>query len=118
MVNKKSSKSTRTVDKVRQMKIKSKAEGDAKRVKIGDRFFVELVEVDSTGHLKEFLPVYMHRNDSIQRLVDDRALGVGDLLVRSEGISFRKVTDTSISFAQAASNGVLENFTRLVFRHA
>jgi len=75
--NKKKKKESTSAAKVRQMKMKSKAKGDPKRVKMQDRFFLELLVVDDTNgeavSVESVGPVYLARTDPILRLLRDCA---------------------------------------------
>jgi hypothetical protein len=71
-------KNKSTVAKVREMKMKSKAKGDSKRIKMADRFFLELITVivDGSGACgKSITPsssfVFVARSDSLDRVVGD-----------------------------------------------
>jgi hypothetical protein len=66
-----------TNEKVRQMKIKSKAIGDGKRIKLQDRFFLELVTVLDRTHIDKdgectvlsVVPIFVALSDSMDRHV-------------------------------------------------
>jgi hypothetical protein len=68
-----------TAIKVRQMKIKSKARGDTRRVKMPDRFFLELITVVDKGkagaenscNVVSVEPVFLAKSDTIDRLLRD-----------------------------------------------
>jgi hypothetical protein len=68
-------------EKVRQMKIKSKATGDGKRIKLQDRFFLELVTVLDRTHVDKdgecavlsSVPIFVALSDSMDRHVRDYA---------------------------------------------
>lgn len=67
--NSKTKKSSSAV-KVRQMTMKSKAKGDAKRIsRMEDRFFVELVSVTTGSASSSF--VYVSRKDTVDRLMNE-----------------------------------------------
>jgi hypothetical protein len=127
--------------KVRQMQMKGRAVGDKKRVKIEDRFYVDLVivaDVDETAEttmrVVESSAVFMAKTDPLSRLIRDCVrsdiLTTGnssamirpvqiDLLVPSppgtaETASFRPIADSAVTFAGAERDGILKCFDRVV----
>jgi hypothetical protein len=135
------STSTAAFAKVRQMQMKGRAVGDKKRVKIEDRFFVELVIVADAGdsaetamRVVESSAVFMAKTDSLSRLIRDCVrsdiLTPGlssaaaqpaqiDLLVPSpsgtaETASFRPIADATVTFADAERDGIFKCFDRVV----
>lgn len=126
-------KSTTASAKVRQMQMKSKAAGDAKRVKMPDRFFLELVTVvdnNETCSIFAVAPVFLARSDPLNRLVRDCALkppASGDwswelllLATSSDDCSIRRITasddNKTSSWESAERNGDVQCFDRVVLR--
>jgi hypothetical protein len=114
-----------SVVKVRQMQMKSKATGDAKRVKMNDRFFVDLVVIEDGENCKVTRsPVFLCRTDAIGRLTTDIFAKASlkekweyELLVPSDdGESFLKIPDVGLRFCDAEAAGVLKCFDRIVLR--
>lgn len=115
---KKAKKNTAAALKVRQMQMKSKAKGDAKRIKkMEDRFFLEVLVAESKEKISSLL-TFSARTDKISRLVESVGISsdVDILVPLGEGSRFRLVHDTSISFNEAESSGVIECYGRIVVR--
>jgi hypothetical protein len=128
--------------KVRQMQMKGRAVGDKKRVaKDHDRFYVELVTVvvddavddssEATIRVVESTAVFMARTDPISRLFRDcvrsdivptsgSTLAHIDLYVPNPSTtadtapSFRRIEDSTATFADAERDGVVKCFDRVV----
>ena len=108
--------------KVRQMQMKSKSKGDEKRIKMEERFFLELVTAVDDGKNTQVTvaPVFLGKSDSIERLLTDCASapsGSGwyhEFLVAGDGL--RRITDPSMRLSEAQALGVLQCFDRIVLR--
>ena len=123
-------KSAKTVDKVRQMQIKSKAKGDAKRVKMEDRFFLELVTVIQQQQQCESSFVFLGKSDALGRIVRDcvkASLAKNKkeedyellVIVSSNGDSnaqFRRLDNLSLTFQEAEAAQWIQPFGRLIIR--
>lgn len=125
----KSSSTSSAVSKVRHMQIKSKAKGDVKRIKMPDRFFLEVVVASrgSDGNVTipagAAFPCFMAAEDPLQRLVKDgwvkAPLETSQFLIltaaQGEGSrQFRLIQDPSQSPKQLTGKGVLSMFDRLI----
>jgi len=141
---KKKKQSTSAAEKVRQMQIKSKAKGDAKRVKMPDRFFLELIVADDKASssnaaasvsLEHMGPVFLAKTDPLHRLLrdsvrspTDSSLSSWELLVptKTEGdggsyYSFRNVaakddSTAEVSWSDAERDGKIKCFDRILLR--
>jgi hypothetical protein len=110
--------------KVRQMKMKSQAKGDAKRIKkMEDRFFVELVTVRDDGKtcIASVAHVFVGRCDTLDRLLRDCAGGVPadaswEFLVPDNSMGLRKIHDTALKLVTAEQQELLHCYDRLVLR--
>jgi len=124
-------KQTAASIKVRQMKIKSKAHGDCKRLKLVEqRFFVELVLV-GRGINCAISPVFTGKEDTFERLVRDCILTLPSLskltnpqnnefellTPTSSPSSFRRIHDMTMSLKEAESKQILSNFDTLIIRY-
>lgn len=136
---KKCSKSS-TSTKVRQMLMKSKAKGDAKRLKMEDRFFFELVTVamavsSDKNDLCETSLHYLGKKDPLGRILRDcvePSLSANnqagediELLVpipsnddteRDASVKFQRLRNLSMTFHEAEAANLLQPFGRLVIR--
>lgn len=111
--------------KVRQMQMKSKANGDTKRApKMEDRFFLELVTT-IPGRSKKITvsPVFLNRNDLLNRLRTDVApLPAGpewryEFLVRAvHSDSLMRITDTEMRLSDAEKHGLLKCYDQIILR--
>jgi hypothetical protein len=130
---KKKKKSSAAATKVRQMQMKSKATGDAKQVKMEDRFFLELVTVtdDATGDqcTATAAPVFVSLKNNFERLVRDnrkKAPTISQswqweilmpLSDDAENSSYRRISDYQMSFQDAQHSKVVNPFDRLILRY-
>jgi hypothetical protein len=108
--------------KVRNMQIKSKAKGDAKRVPMENRFFLEVVIVNNDGKASSSF-VFVSKTDPIYRILQSLASAAAasdwDFLVHTEGDScFTRIEDTSLILQEANERQVLKSFDRIVIRPA
>eukprot|EP00977_Amphora_coffeiformis_P015053 scaffold4341_cov161-Amphora_coffeaeformis.AAC.7 len=122
----KAAKSSAAVSKVRQMQMKSKAKGDAKRVQMPDRFFLEVVLAqrsnDSTAVTISSppAPYFLANSDPLHRLVKDGwvkvPLASAQFVIPPQegGIKFRRVADPSESVQSISSAGILSSFDRII----
>jgi hypothetical protein len=130
---KKKKKSSTAATKVRQMQMKSKATGDAKQVKMEDRFFLELVTVtdDTTGDqcTATTAPVFVSLKNDFERLVRDNGKKAPmtcqswpwEILVPlsddAENSSYRRISDYQMSFHDAQQSKMVNPFDRLILRY-
>jgi len=136
--SKKKTKQTNSAAKVRQMQMKSKARGDTKRVKMPDRFFLELVVADDKGFdsvaTEACGSVFLAKSDPLDRLLrdcvpplNDPSLTPWELLVPSlndsgGSYSFQRIAgsnDDSSSFKSwddAEQAGKVKSFDRIILR--
>ena len=64
-------KASASIEKVRQMKMKSNAQGDSKRVKMEDRLFIELIETRDKTVASETKYLFLSKTDRLDRLLRD-----------------------------------------------
>jgi hypothetical protein len=115
--------STATI-KVKQMKIKSKAKGDTKRISnMQDRFFIELVVVSKNDGLATSAYYFLGKTDPLERILQfcyngDCKSQVGwDFLVPTDNENcFRHITNTSMTTHAIEDQGILKSFGRLILR--
>ncbi|CAB9503339.1 expressed unknown protein [Seminavis robusta] len=119
---------SKTSAKVKQMLIKSKAKGDAKRVKMPDRFFFDLVTVSTTTVAKATSQFcFLGQKDPLGRILRDcvkPALGNDanvELLVPTDDMatssSFVPLSNWStMTFQEAQNANLLQPFGRIVLR--
>lgn len=122
----KTTKSSAAVTKVRQMQMKSKAKGDTKRVKMPDRFFLEIVVAQHVSNDNSVTiacppaPYLLGKSDPLQRLVKDgwvkAPLSSTEFLITPQEGSkeFRRIADPSESVLSLSSAGVLSPFDRII----
>jgi hypothetical protein len=103
-------KNKSTAAKVREMKMKSKAKGDAKRIKMVERFFLELISVtvDSSGHCGKLIApsssfVFVARSDALERVV-------GDLMNNSAALHFSSLWEL-LAVSSPDEDGSSYNFS-------
>ena len=116
-------KSSAAAIKVRQLQIKSKSKGDEKRIKMEDRFFVELVTAVDDGNNTQLsiVPVFLGKSDSFERLLTDCASapsGPGwhhEFLVAGNEL-LQRITAPSMLLIEAQELGILQCFDRVVLR--
>jgi hypothetical protein len=129
----KKKKSSAAATKVRQMQMKSKATGDAKQVKMEDRFFLELVTVtdDTTGDqcTATAAPVFVSLKNNFERLVRDNGMKAPTaspswqweilvpLIDDAENSSYRRISDYQMSFQDAQQSKMVNPFDRLILRY-
>jgi hypothetical protein len=114
--------------KVRQMKMKSKATGDTKRVKMADRFFLDVLTVfrpmdkSSPPVVEKGGPFFLAPADPLERLVRDGSIqqastssgsSVTTFVVVSDD-GFRRLPDATQSLRQLSTDGLLSSFDRVV----
>jgi hypothetical protein len=108
---------------VRNMQIKSKANGDKKRIpKMENRFFLEIVLVTASGIAKSTYQ-FLAKTDPIERILQNVASSTPpadwDFYVPAtsdeDGSSYVPV-DASVTVEQAESEGILKLFDRLILR--
>ena len=134
-----SSKSIAAAIKVKQMKMKSKAKGDAKRIKMEDRFFLDVVMVvGNTSVTSNFY--YLARPDPIERIlqyVDDDGTTLKSSTTKTpeweflvvaiiknssnnnpeSEYQFKRITDPSMSLKDLETKGnIIQSFDRLILR--
>jgi hypothetical protein len=127
---KKKKKSSAAATKVKQMQMKSRATGDAKQVKMEDRFFLELVIVmdDTTGDqcTATTAPVFVSQTNNFERLVRDHGKAASqswqwEILVPlsddAENSSYRRISDSQMSFQDAQKSNTFNPFDRLILRY-
>jgi hypothetical protein len=129
---KKKKKTSASALKVKQMQMKSRAAGDVKRIKMEQRFFVELVTVVDDGATSSqctanSAPVFVGQMDCFERLVQDcskspsKATWEWELLVPScldaATASYRRICNAQMSFQEAERNHILASFDRLILRY-
>lgn len=122
---KKSKKPSAAALRVRNMQIKSKAIGDAKRIpKIDDRFFLEVVLVDKTAGKASSSFCFLANKDPLDRILQTIADGSKsnewDFLVsRVDGDTtlYKRITDISIQLSEASAKGILYSFDRIILCH-
>ena len=133
---KKSSKSS-TSAKVRQMLMKSKAKGDAKRLQMEERFFFELITaVSMTSNENGFCETslaYLGKQDPLGRILRDcvkpslsannKADGDFELLVPIQhgtqadaSDMFQRLSNLSMTFQEEEVGNLFQPFGRLVIR--
>jgi len=127
----KTAKSSAAVSKVRQMQMKSKAKGDAKRVPMPDRFFVEVVLAKRSNHSNDVnildppMPYFLANSDPLHRLLKDEwvkaplgsaHLGSAQFVIPSPrgDHMFRRVPDPSESVQNISSAGILSSFDQMI----
>ena len=122
----KTAKSSAAVSKVRQMQMKSKAKGDAKRVKMPDRFFLEVVLAQCLNDSNTVTissppsPYFLANSDPLHRLVKDgwvkAPLASAQFVIPPQegGHKFRRVIDPSESVQSISSAGILSPFDRII----
>lgn len=130
----KGKKASSAAAKVREMQIKSKAVGDAKRVKMPDRFFLELVTVaDEPCSNLYVVPVFLAKSDPLDRLMRDCASAKPpafsnwswELLVAStsadDAVAFRQIAASDDSHIEtwqdAEHNGLVKCFDQVILRY-
>lgn len=141
---KKSSSSSAAIVKVRQMKMKSKAKGDTKRIpKAENRFFLEVVVVERVsnngtdggrgGGINVTSDYYfMARTDPLGRILQYVVLPSGssgsttttattvteewEFLVLQDDGKFRPVRNVSVSLEEAEDQGIIKSFDRIILR--
>ena len=118
---KKPKKKSTASDKVRNMQIKSKAKGDAKRVpKMENRFFLEVVLVQGGTAILSYQ--FLAKTDSIERLLQNISSSTAssdyDFLVPSSQSdnSYNRIEETTMKLEDAAANNVLKCFDRILLR--
>lgn len=122
-----STKANNAVSKVRQMQIKSKAQGDGKRVKLPDRFFLQAVVArrEASGTVTVVAvssPYFLARSDPLQRLVKDgwvkAPLESAQFFVRASDTTpdghFRRIADPTLSVEELSRTGFLNAFDEVV----
>lgn len=131
---KKKKKSSAAATKVGQMQMKSKATGDAKQVKMEDRFFLELVTVtdDTAGDQQctaTAASVFVSLKNNFERLVRDNGKKAPttsqswqwEILVPlsddAENSSYRRISDSQMSFQDAQQSKTVNPFGRLILRY-
>jgi hypothetical protein len=118
---KKPKKNSAAAMKVRNMQIKSKAKGDAKRIpKVENRFFLEVVMIRNTGTATSSFQ-FLAKTDPIERLLQKVASKTPpsewDFLVpTSESNKYETISNTSMALAEAEENGILKSFERIILR--
>ena len=119
--NKKPNKVSATSNKVRNMLMKSKASGDSKRIPtIEDRFFLEVVLIDkATRHASSKFYFLADRDplDRILQLINSSSTDSWEFLVRiphGDDAWYKRIEDTSIQLSEAATQGILNSFDRLI----
>lgn len=116
-------KKSSSAEKVRQMKLKSQAKGDTKRVPMPDRFFVEIILARGT-ELETPRPTFASREDSVERLLSGLPQSTWHVYRKSDTTppTLRKIADSSDetsrkrTFAALEADSVLYNFDVLVVR--
>ena len=115
--------------KVKQMQMKSRAKGDVKRVKLQDRFFLELVVATRDGGKLDSIisidPIFMAKTDSFARIPRDcvphppSSFSSWELLAPdTDGGSFyRIIDDPSMSLNQASQRSIIPLFGRIILRY-
>jgi hypothetical protein len=118
---KKPKKKSAASDKVRNMQIKSKAKGDAKRVpKMENRFFLEVVFIQGGTATSSYQ--YLAKTDSIERLLQNISSSPAssdyDFLVPSyeSDNSYNRIEDTTMKLEDAEAKNVLRCFDRILLR--
>jgi hypothetical protein len=118
---KKPKKKSAASDKVRNMQIKSKAKGDAKRVpKMENRFFLEVVLIQGGTATSSYQ--YLAKTDSIERLLQNISSSPAssdyDFLVPSyeSDNSYNRIEDTTMKLEDAEAKNVLRCFDRILLR--
>jgi hypothetical protein len=129
---KKKKKSSAATTKVRQMQMKSRATGDAKQVKMEDRFFLELVIVtdEASGDqcTATAAPLFVSQTNNFERLVRDHGKAPTasqqwqwEILVPvsddAENSSYRRITDSQMSFQDAQKSKTVNPFDRLILQY-
>jgi hypothetical protein len=129
---KKKKKSSTAAAKVRQMQMKSRATGDAKQVKMEDRFFLELVTVTDDAASDQCTataaPVFVSHKNNFERLVRDSGKAPTtsqswqwEILVPlsgdAENSSYRRISDYQMSFQDAQQRKAFNPFDRLILRY-
>ncbi len=120
---KKAKKGSTAATKVRNMQIKSKATGDSKRIqKMEDRFFLEVVQIDSVTRIATSSFRFLANMDPIERVIQNVSASASvtdwEFLVplEEESMSYTKLQDTSIALRDASEKGILKPFDRLILR--
>lgn len=120
---KKPKKVTPSIIKVRNMQIKSKAKGDAKRVpKVENRFFLDVVVVEMETKTASSSFQFLARTDPIERILQSvlPASKAEDCeflaLSKSEASAYKPFQDTSLSLDDAEKQGLLNSFDRLIVK--
>lgn len=122
-----------TSDIVRQMLMKSKAKGDPKRIKMEERFFLELVTVHES--ICETSLVYLGKKDTLNRILRDcvkssisakykegekNAEFIVPLQTHDSGgvsdANFQRLDDLEMTFEEAEAAQLLLPFGRLVLQ--
>jgi hypothetical protein len=118
---KKPKKKSAASDKVRNMHIKSKAKGDAKRVsKMENRFFLEVVLVQGGTATSSYQ--FLAKTDSIERLLQNISSSTAssdyDFVVPSSESdnSYNRIEETTMKLEDAEANNVLKCFDRIILR--
>lgn len=113
--------------KVKHMKMKSKAKGDAKRIpKMDDRFFLEVVVVsDEGGQIVATSDCYfLAKTDSLERILQyvpqtkpsSQSRDGWEFLVLNDDGKFSILKDVSTSMLEAEECGSMKSFGRLILR--
>mmetsp|Transcript_34852 Transcript_34852/g.84309 ORF Transcript_34852/g.84309 Transcript_34852/m.84309 type:complete len:595 (+) Transcript_34852:219-2003(+) len=132
---KKAKSSSAATIKIRQMKMKSKASGDSKRIKMDDRFYLDIITVDNDGEDGNYRAssghYFLSRKDPLERIIQylhknnlkSQSIIDWDFLVVSEGedgtSSFRRIPDTSRTMDELEADGDLniKSFDRLILKY-
>ncbi len=113
-----SAKKSAAALKVRQMKMKSKAQGN-KKLKMEDRVFLEIVWISETGKKPICEPHFLSKNDPIERIlkcVGNGAANDWEFLVAQEDSRYRRIATTSILLKEADEQEILKSFDRIILR--
>lgn len=133
---KRSKRQSASVQKVREMQMKSKAKGDTKRVQMTDRFFFDLVilidnNTDDGTCLSTAECCFLSKSDRISRIVQDfstkKATSLQweiysvklrlDTADNDPSFMYQKINDTSITFREAEKQSHLNPFDRIIIRY-
>ena len=118
---KKPKKQSAATLKIRNMQMKSKAQGDKKRIpKVEDRFFMEVVTVEDDGETNASFQ-FLARKDPMERILQNVASGSASsgwefLLPGPEDGKFSVVSNTSCILDKMEEDGIFKCFDRLILR--
>jgi hypothetical protein len=115
-------KASSALEKVRIMKIKSRAKGDAKRIpKMGSRFFLELLVAtdDERKVSTNIVPVFLARSDPVGRLLRDCVLVPSGhtahiLMPLKHDVNLFQVVPEEKSLDMCEKDDVLKCFDRVI----